>query len=102
MKTRILLLATLLILLLAACGTNQGAAGSGSASEYGYLNLSGSMKNREAWVAGVQMGIDPEADNHRVRLTIGIHKLEFRSANRILRADEILIEAGKTLEIPMP
>ena len=55
------------ILLLAACGTNQGAAGSGSASEYGYLNLSGSMKNREAWVDGVQMGIDPEADNHRVR-----------------------------------
>ncbi|MCB5284975.1 MAG: hypothetical protein LHW45_05235 [Candidatus Cloacimonetes bacterium] len=101
MTARILIVAALL-LLLAACASNQDASGSSSASEYGYLNLAGSMINREAWVDGTQLGVDPEADSNRVRLKAGPHKLEFRSSNRILRAEDILVEAGQTVEVTVP
>ncbi len=99
MKARYLVIAAVL-LLLAACSSNQEAAG--SASQYGYLSLAGSMMNREAWVDGLQLGVDPEADSNRVRLKVGPHKLEFRSSNRVLRADDILVEAGQTVEVTVP
>ena len=100
MKVRVMLIIGVL-LLLAACGTN-AAGGGKQPSEYGYLSLAGSMMNREAWVDGTQLGVDPEADSNRVRLKAGPHKLEFRSSNRILRAEDILVEAGQTVEVTVP
>ena len=96
MKPSILIIAALL--LLAACASSAA----NSAAEYGYLSLAGSMMNREAWVDGTKLGVDPSDDSNRVRLKAGPHKLEFRSSNRILRAEDILVEAGQTVEVTVP
>ena len=101
MTARILIVAALL-LLLAACASNQDASGSSSASEYGYLNLAGSMMNREAWVDGNQLGVDPSDDSNRVRLKVGGHDLEIRSKNRVLLAEKIVVESGQTVEVTVP
>ncbi len=95
MTTRILIL-TGLLLLLTACAVNNGS------SEYGYLNLSGSLANREAWVDGNQIGVDPADDSTLIRLKTGAHALEIRSHNRILLSEEISVEPGQTLEITVP
>ncbi|MCB5247006.1 MAG: hypothetical protein LHW57_03135 [Candidatus Cloacimonetes bacterium] len=97
MKTRSLTFAVVL-LLLAACATSA----QNSTSEYGYLCLDGSMANREAWVDGYQLGVDISEEVNRVRLKAGSHALEIRSANRILLAEEVIMEAGQTIIITVP
>ncbi len=97
MKVRIAF-AILILLSLFACAT----VGSGNSGEYGYLVLSGSMLNREARVDGNLVGVDPADDTQRVRLKAGSHILEIRSQNRVLLAEEIIIEAGKTSSITIP
>ncbi len=98
MKPSILIGAALLLLLLAACASTTA----NSASEYGYLSLAGSMMNREAWVDGNQLGVDPSDDSNRVRLKVGGHDLEIRSKNRVLLAEKIVVESGQTVEVTVP
>lgn len=97
MKPSILIIAVLL-LLLAACASSAA----NSAAEYGYLSLAGSMMNREAWVDGTKLGVDPSDDSNRVRLKVGGHDLEIRSKNRVLLADTIVVESGQTVEVTVP
>lgn len=99
MKLRALIIIGFL-LLLAACGTN--TSGGSASGEYGYLNLSGSMMNREALVNGNPIGVDFAEDSNRIRLKVGPHKLEVRSKSWIFLSEDILIEAGKTLQVTIP
>ncbi len=100
MKVRVMLIIGVL-LLLAACGTN-AAGGGKQPSEYGYLSLAGSMMNREAYVDGTFVGVDPADDSNRIRLKVGTHLVVIRSSNRVLLSAKILIEPGEILEVTVP
>lgn len=101
MKQAIILLA-LLLLLLAACSVHKANQSATSKSEYGYIRLAGSMASREAYIDGNQVGTDPEDDTNSYRLKSGTHKLEIRSKNRLLLAEDILVTADQTVEIIVP
>jgi hypothetical protein len=94
----ILLIPLSLLLLLFACSANSNK----SQVAYGYLRLDGSMMNREAYVDGQSVGIDPEYDANTIPLRVGTHHLEIRSKNRILLADDIIIEPNKITQVTVP
>jgi hypothetical protein len=96
MKYGILIL-TAILLLMASCSMDKGTPG-----QYGYISLAGSMANREAYIDGVQVGVDPADDTNSFRLKGGVHKLEIRSKNRVLLAEDIDVIAGETVSITVP
>ena len=48
------------------------------------------------------MEIDPEYDANTIPLRVGTHHLEIRSKNRILLADDIVIEPNKVTQVTVP
>lgn len=96
----ILILAALSLLLLCACAAS--SSGADTKKDYGYLVLSGSMVNREAYIDGVKAGVDPEDDSHYFKLKTGLHKLEIRNAKRILMMDDVQIDCGQNTGITVP
>ncbi|HOD59993.1 MAG TPA: hypothetical protein PKH17_04540 [Candidatus Syntrophosphaera sp.] len=100
MKKSLLILSIFmsLLLVLFACSANNTK----SQVDYGYLRLDGSMTNREAYVDGRSVGIDPEYDANTIPLRVGTHHLEIRSKNRILLADDIVIEPNKITQVTVP
>jgi len=87
-----------LLLVLFACSANSSKL----QADYGYLRLDGSMVNREVYVDGGSVGIDPEYDANTIPLRVGTHHLEIRSKNRILLADDIVIEPNKVTQVTVP
>jgi hypothetical protein len=96
------LMILILLLGLLACSVHKSNQSAGTVSQYGYLRLSGSMVNREAYIDGNVVGVDPEDDTNTFRLQSGMHKLEIRSKNRILLSSDILISDGQTENITVP
>ena len=98
-KTIFILCITLLLLIfLFSCSANMDK----EQVPYGYLRLEGSMVNREAYVDGQSVGIDSEYDANTIPLRVGTHYLEIRSKNRILLADDIVIEPNKVTQVTVP
>ena len=94
----ILCITLLLFIFLFSCSANKDK----EQVQYGYLRLEGSMVNREAYVDGQSVGIDPEYDANTIPLRVGTHHLEIRSKNRILLADDIVIEPKKVTQVTVP
>ncbi len=87
-------------ILVAACGSQTGGQQADAAK--GYLSLVGSVANREVWIDGYSRGLDTENDVNRFLLHEGVHRLEIRSANRVLLAEDINISGGQTVEVTVP
>lgn len=98
MKTSIIILLTAL-LLLAACSVQKINQGANVKEDIGYLRLNGIIRNRQVYINGNSVGVDPEDDVQRYALKAGLYKLEIRSSNRILLAQDVLISGGQTVDI---
>ena len=97
-KILFIVIVSISLLMLFACSVDI----SKSLLEYGYLRLDGSMVNREAYIDGQIVGIDPEYDANTIPLRVGTHHLEIRSKNRILLEDNIIIEPDKVTRVTVP
>ncbi|MBW6514887.1 MAG: hypothetical protein K0B87_09075 [Candidatus Syntrophosphaera sp.] len=98
----IIILLILGLLLITACSVQKANEGATTKSDYGYVRLAGSMLNREAYIDGTSVGVDPEADTNTFRIKAGMHLLEIHSRNRALLSEQILVTAGQTVEITVP
>lgn len=97
-----IILAILFLLLVTACSVQKSNEGATTKSQYGYIRLAGSMVNREAYIDGNSVGVDPEDDTNTFRLKAGMHLLEIHSRNRVLLSEQILVTANQTIEITVP
>jgi hypothetical protein len=101
MKTLCIILLAGIAILGAACARqmNEGVV---IKEDQGFLRLIGSVDQREVYIQGNLIQLDPNLSEQRLALKAGGYSMEIRSAGKLLLALELFISSGQTVEVSIP